>query len=228
MKFVAASTGIDVPGASASINMAGCTPGSFVYVALASPIILPPGSSYYLVSLENAGGDRWYDSGAISTKSVASVTHSVYFYGGGWYVNGGANMSYVPPDFLYTVMPPSSTPAFVTTYNLNNAPLRNDFSGSVGMKFTVGATPLDVTSVGHAEPMTEASVLDRLRGDVRERPLTDAEHIGGLRDWLEDGIAPAAATLAPGSPPGTRCREGGRIARRIRARSRRGFHRRST
>ena len=148
VKFVAASTGIDVPGGSASVNMAGCTPGAFVYTSLASPITLPGGGSYYFVSQENMGGDRWYDSGVISTKSVASVTHSVYFFGGGWYLNGGANMSYVPPDFLYTVMPPSSTPAFVTTYNLNNAPLRNDFSGFVGMKFTVGTAPLDVISLG--------------------------------------------------------------------------------
>lgn len=148
VKFVSASTGSDVAGGSASVNMAGCTMGTFVYTALASPITLAVGSSYYLVSQENAGGDLWYDSGAISTKSVASVTHSVYFYNGIWYVNGGANTSYVPPDFLYTVTPPSSTPAFVTTYNLNNAPLRNDFSGFVGMRFTVGSTPLDVTSLG--------------------------------------------------------------------------------
>jgi hypothetical protein len=148
VKFVSASTGSDVAGGSASVNMAGCAPGTFVYAALASPITLAVGGSYYLVSQENAGGDLWYDSGAISTKSVASVTHSVYFYNGIWYVNGGANTSYVPPDFLYTVKPPSSTPAFVTTYNLNNTPLRNDFSGFVGMRFTVGSAPLDVTSLG--------------------------------------------------------------------------------
>ena len=148
VKFVAASTGSDVPGASASVNMAGCTPGAFAYTPLASPIILPPGGSYYLVSQENTGGDWWYDSGLISTKSVASVTRSAYFYSGSWYTLGAANTSYVPPDFLYTVVPPSPTPAFVTNYNLNSASLRNDFSGFVGMKFTVGASPLPVISLG--------------------------------------------------------------------------------
>ena len=148
VKFVTASTGSDVPGASAPVNMAGCTPGAFVYAPLASPITLPPGGSYYLVSQENVSGDWWYDSGTISTKSVASVVHSVYSYGGSWYVIGAANTSYVPPDFLYTVVPPSSTPEFVTSYDLSNAPLRNDFSGFVGMKFTVGATPLNVISLG--------------------------------------------------------------------------------
>jgi hypothetical protein len=148
VKFVAANTGIDVPGASASVDMTGCTPGAFVYTPLASPITLPAGGSYYLVSQETTSGDWWYDSGTISTKSVASVTHSVYFYNGNWYAIGAANTSYVPPDFLYTVVPPSSTPAFVTSYDLNNVPLRNDFSGFVGMRFTVGATPLNVISLG--------------------------------------------------------------------------------
>jgi hypothetical protein len=148
VKFVAASTGIDVPGASASVSMAGCTPGAFVYALLASAIILPPGGSYYLVSQESMGGDWWYDSGMISTQGVASVTRSIYFYNGSWYGVGGGNTSYVPPDFLYTVVRPSSTPAFVTNYNLSNAPLRNDFGGFVGMKFTVGGTQLNVTSLG--------------------------------------------------------------------------------
>ncbi len=140
--------GIDVPAGSTSVNMASCTPGSFVYALLASPTTLPAGGSYYLVSQENLGGDQWYDYGGITTDSVVSVTNSVYFLGGTWNLIGAPNTSYGPLDFLYSVLPPASTPAFVINYDLNRAPLRNNFDGYVGMQFTVGPTPLNVSSLG--------------------------------------------------------------------------------
>jgi List-Bact-rpt repeat protein/Big-like domain-containing protein/putative Ig domain-containing protein/Kelch motif protein len=227
VKLVNAGNGSDVPGASVSVNMAGCTAGQFVYGALI-PITLPAGASYYLVSQETQGGDRWYDQGPISPTNVATVNSSVYSYNGGWYPIGGGNTSYVPPNFQYTTstgivtqyplttgvspaasgsiaMNPSSpggsynsgtavqltaTPAsgctfvnwtgaltgstnpqtvtmsgpqtvtanfqcsgttstnFLTSFALNNPSLRNDFSGFVGMKLTVGANPLTVTALG--------------------------------------------------------------------------------
>jgi hypothetical protein len=68
VKLVNVSDGSDVAGASASVNMAGCTPGTFVYGAVSS-IILPAGASYYLASQEVSGGDLWYDSGTVSTEA---------------------------------------------------------------------------------------------------------------------------------------------------------------
>ena len=86
--------------------MAGCTAGQFVYSAIGS-ITLPARASYYLVSQETQGGDRWYDQGAISTANVATVNSSVYFYNGSWYPIGGGNTSYAPPNFQYlTATPP--------------------------------------------------------------------------------------------------------------------------
>jgi alpha-tubulin suppressor-like RCC1 family protein len=153
VKFVNASDGrIDVPGGGATVNMAGCTPGQFVYANLASSITLPAGGSYYLVSMENLNGDEWYDYGGnsagIATTSAAAVTNAIWFDGVNWDPEGGANSSYVPPNFKYAVSPPPSTPAFVVNYNLSSEPLRNNFSGFVGMVFTVGSTPLNVTSLG--------------------------------------------------------------------------------
>ena len=81
--------------------MAGCTPGQFVYGAI-NPVTLPAGASYYLVSQETQGGDRWYDQGAISAATAAAVNSSVYFYGGNWFPVNSANTSYVPPNFLYS------------------------------------------------------------------------------------------------------------------------------
>src|SRR5204863_10117071 len=38
--------------------------------------------------------------------------------------------------------------AFLTGYALNGPPLRNDFTGFVGMQFTVGASALNVSALG--------------------------------------------------------------------------------
>ena len=145
--FVNVSDGIAVANASALVNMAGCTPGAFKYAPLPNPINLPVGDSYYFVSQE--ASDQWYDAGPVTAKSVANITNPVYF-SGSWVLSGGANRSYVPPDFLFTGSAPTSTPAFVTAFHLDGAPLRNDFSSFVGMKLTVGAAPLNVTSLGRA------------------------------------------------------------------------------
>ena len=148
VKLVLASTAVDVPGGTASVNMTGCTGGQFVYTSLASPITLPAGSSYYLASQETVGGDQWYDFGTVSTTGDGSVTSSIYFDGASWIPVNGPNSSYVPPNFLYTTAPPDPTPAFVTSFNLNNRPLRSNFSGFVGMRLTVGANALTVPFIG--------------------------------------------------------------------------------
>jgi len=227
VKFVNAGDGSDVAGASVSLNMAGCSTGQFVYGAV-SGVTLPAGASYFLVSQESYGGDRWYDQGGVSATNAAAVNSSVYFYVGNWIPINSANTSYVPPNFQYTVagaapqyvlttsvspagsgsigaspsavggsydsgtlvqltaapasgcafvnwsgaltgaanpqtvvmsapqavtanfqctaLPPSSS--FLTGYAIGGPPLRNDFSGWVGMKLTVGATPIAVSSLG--------------------------------------------------------------------------------
>ncbi len=116
VKLVSASTGQDVAGGSAAVNMAGCTPGQFAYSALASAISLTPGASYYLVSQEAAGGDRWYDFGAVSTTSDAAVSNSVYsINSANWITINGANTSYVPTNMQYSL----SVGASVTQYLLS-------------------------------------------------------------------------------------------------------------
>jgi hypothetical protein len=148
VKLVSASTQTDVPGATAQVNMASCQSNQFVYADLATPVSLPAGSSYYLVTQEFGNGDKWYEQAPITTTTDATVNHSVYLNGSIWIPLGSPNTSYVPPDMKYAVVVPPPSPAFVLNYNLNNQGLRNDFAGFVGMSLKVGATPLSVTSLG--------------------------------------------------------------------------------
>jgi Divergent InlB B-repeat domain len=140
--------GTAIAGGSATVNMSGCTPGQFVYANLTSPVTLPAGATYYFVSRENLNGDKWYDFGGITDTGVATVTNSVWFDGVDWNLTGGSNTSYVPPDFKYSVLPPASPAPYVIDFNLDNPPARNNYSGYVGMKFTVGGSSLTVSTLG--------------------------------------------------------------------------------
>ena len=157
VKLVRAVDGADVPGASVTISMAGGTAGQFQYSALPGAVTLPANTSYYLVSQEANGGDKWYDHGAISVTSIATVNSSVWLNGTAWAPISGPNTSYVPLNFLYTsttgttsvTQKPNPTGTnFVTGFALNAPPLRNDFSGFVGMKLTIGTVPVTITALG--------------------------------------------------------------------------------
>src|SRR5580704_6148475 len=50
-------------------------------------------------------------------------------------------------------------------------------------------------------PPEGADLLQRLRGQPSERPAVDPGLAGGLRDWLEDGLAEAAAAVDDGALP---------------------------
>jgi hypothetical protein len=99
VKLVDAASGMDVPGGSVTVDMHACAAGQFVYTALAAPLSLGAGRSYYLATQEVAGGDRWYDFGPITTGAAASVNSAVYSVGTQWYTIGSANTSYGPPNF---------------------------------------------------------------------------------------------------------------------------------
>jgi hypothetical protein len=146
VKLVNGSTGSDVAGASASLNMAGCTAGQFVYGTV-NPVTLAAGGRYYVVSQETYLGDLWYDNGTITTSTAAAVNSAVYYAStGSWVPYGPANSTYVPVNFQYSIGSPSS--GFLTSYNLNNPVLRHDYTGWVGMSLTVGSSPLSVSSLG--------------------------------------------------------------------------------
>src|ERR1700683_4535008 len=143
VEFVSAATGTAVPGGSAVVNMSGCTPSQFVYTALSSSITLQANTAYYLASLELAGGDQWYNYGAISSTNVAAVSNAIYSANGSTWTapSNVANTAYVPPNFTY--LPPVQTTAgFITGYALNNPAVLDNFTGWLGMQVLVGASAL--------------------------------------------------------------------------------------
>ncbi|MBZ5674465.1 MAG: dockerin type I repeat-containing protein [Acidobacteriia bacterium] len=99
IKLVRVSDGADVPGGSVLLSMAGGTLGQFSYASLPSPITLQAHTSYYLVSQEFQGGDKWYDYGTIFTTSAATVNNAAYWNGTSWALIDTAQTSYVPPNF---------------------------------------------------------------------------------------------------------------------------------
>lgn len=148
VKLVNASTNQDVPGSAVSVNMTSCIPGQFQFAPLAAATMLEAGGSYYLVSQESNGGDRWYDTGQIATTSEGRVNYSVYSNDGlRWTAQGGLNASYGPSSFQYTLGPADPKPPFIRSFDPRST-LRNNYTGWVGMKLTVSTSPIIVSSLG--------------------------------------------------------------------------------
>jgi hypothetical protein len=103
VKLVDAVMGADVAGGAVNVSMAGGTVGQYSYAPLNAPLVLPAGSSYYLVSQEfgGTGNDTWYDYSPVSSSSVAGIPGAVYNVGSGYTLTGGTGYSFVPVNFLY-------------------------------------------------------------------------------------------------------------------------------
>jgi hypothetical protein len=147
VKLVNASNGSDVAGGSASVSMAGCSAGQFVYGNLSNAVTLSSSTTYYVVSQETASGDTWYDLfGSMTVTGDAHVNGPLYSYNGAWIQNGVGTLSYVPVNFQYSVTsggggggntPPTGSGALLASYSATAANVRNDYSGWAGMAFTV-------------------------------------------------------------------------------------------
>ena len=113
MKIVDGATGVDLPGASVSVATAGGTVGSFVYANLSSPIGLNAGSTYYILTQETSGGDKWddYNNTVVQTTSDATAKSAVYSSGASYFVIGSTGQTYGPVDFQYIVSSGSLPPA---------------------------------------------------------------------------------------------------------------------
>jgi hypothetical protein len=101
VKLVSATSGQDVPGGTAQVVMTGCTPGQFNYGLLVGTLTLSPGTSYYLVSQETVGGDKWYDLGPVTVTADAVANSAVYSSGTNWILSGSGSSSYGPVNMVY-------------------------------------------------------------------------------------------------------------------------------
>ena len=96
---------------SVTVNTAGVTAGQFVYATLSSPVTLSANQVYYILSMENSGGDFWYENNVVvTTTSAAHLDYSVFESTPGGPVMAGegpgnhlANQPYVPVDFQYSM-----------------------------------------------------------------------------------------------------------------------------
>jgi len=79
----------------------------------------------------------------VAANAPSSVTNTATVAGGGE-VNAGNDTA----NDLTNINPLGGALAFVTGYALNSPPLRNDFGGFVGMRFTVGSSALSVNALG--------------------------------------------------------------------------------
>lgn len=101
VKIVNASTGQDVPGASAVVVTAGATAGSYSFAPI-NPVVLNPNTSYYILSQETGGGDLWYDyDTSVQTTEAATAISAVYLNGTRYYPMASYAKSYGPVNFQY-------------------------------------------------------------------------------------------------------------------------------
>lgn len=88
----------DLPGATVLVNLSGGLDGTFVHAALPAPVTLEANKTYFLVSSETAGGDRWYDlTQTVTASGGLSVISTVWSCPGGPHNRyGGGGLSFGP------------------------------------------------------------------------------------------------------------------------------------
>ncbi len=104
VKIADGATGIDVPGGTATIDLAaGGVNNEFVYGILPAPITLTPNTEFLVLSQETLGGDQFFDlDTTVLTSPIASVVSAVFGDGVTPFVRGGgAGHSYGPVDVLF-------------------------------------------------------------------------------------------------------------------------------
>ncbi len=142
VKLADAVTGIDLPGASVSVDTSGATAGQYLYGSLSGMAVLMPSHGYYLMSQEANAGDQWYDQDTTLTAAGDLTIDHAAWYDTSYHQVGGSGASYVPPNFIYGVSQPAATGQTLGT-------ARNNFPGWVGFRFTttlgVAARQMDWT-----------------------------------------------------------------------------------
>lgn len=167
LKLVNSTTNVDVSGSAITVNTSGATPGQYLYGALAAPVTLSAGGSYYLVSQENYGGDSWYDSNTtVTPTSAASVAGSVYYANNQWNAGGGANVTFGPLNMMIVsgvnqaptiASPAAANPTPVTGISTDLSVLGADDGGEAALSYTwsVSSKP-----AGAAAPIFSANATN--------------------------------------------------------------------
>lgn len=123
LAVVDAETGKDVLNTGVTVPATG-THGQYTWAALANPVKLTAGKTYYIVSSETNGGDQWLEGGSVFTGTAdVTLVGSAYWLGdhydmaAGTYFNGTslkytlAVEDYVEPTEPPATEPPATEPA---------------------------------------------------------------------------------------------------------------------
>ncbi len=186
--------------ASAIWTPGGGAHNQITYVALDGPARLAPHTEYILASQETAGGDAWYNQATTVITSSAAVVRTPVYSGSGtsWVSQGaGGSFCYGPVSLRYEAPVPTETP-LVTDYT--PGALWNHYSGWVGMRFEVGASPIEVTSMGRVclAGNTAGHALRLVR--VSDRAVVGSAMwtpVGGVHNQIKYMALARPVTLAP-------------------------------
>ena len=157
VKLIDAGSGANVPNGAVSISLMSGIAGQFVYGTLASPVTLSANTSYYLVSQEANGGDRWAtEYTTVMTTPVASCDGAILSNSGGWFFRLPANTTFVPLNFKYAsanvspaanIASPAAGAIFTAPANIMINASVNDTDGSVvKVGFFEGANSIGIAS----------------------------------------------------------------------------------
>jgi hypothetical protein len=103
VRLVNAGTGAEV--ASVAVDVNGAPAGTYVYASLATRMTLTANTTYYLLSQETMGGDRWYnyDTTVVTTSAGTDigVVYATNDSPNAFVAGGGPGQAYGPPNLIY-------------------------------------------------------------------------------------------------------------------------------
>ncbi|RTL07626.1 hypothetical protein EKK58_00195 [Candidatus Dependentiae bacterium] len=144
---------------SPEITLDSGTPTLIKYEKLSTPFVLQANTTYYLMSTETSGGDKWNDR--IESVDVNGTNFATVMPNGisnvyaAKYVSGTLT-TYTAPEEQNSIFGPVSfrTDCVGCAYGNAITPLgnlgqeKNNISGLIGMRFTTGDTPITVYELG--------------------------------------------------------------------------------
>jgi hypothetical protein len=105
LRLVNAGTGAEV--ASVAVDVNGAPAGTYVYANLAAPVTLSANTTYYLLSQETVGGDRWYNYDTTVVTTTAGTDIGVVYAANdtpnAFVVGGGTGQAFGPPNLIYAL-----------------------------------------------------------------------------------------------------------------------------
>jgi hypothetical protein len=189
--------------ASADVATSGQPAGQFAYENLISPVMLPAGGRYYLLSHEFGGGDYAlkFPSNVVTTTVATMDGRAWQDSGGAYYFDGGGqNMEYEAVDFMYQVGTPTGV-----TFN-PNAPSLPDNAAAGTTAAVVSVTMSDGSQFSGTLSASPPSLFGISGSNlVISRALSSADdgpHACSVTASQNSGSATGNVTVQVGSAPG--------------------------